>query len=140
MPEIPIKLRDSRLKMFGTHNRDTRTLSQVRSHYTSSPTEETNWSGYTTVESMNTRFLLRRSGVAASFHNVGSRRLRLLHQVQLYWYTGFSSSNAVCTKTAQTKQALVHHGPGDGVIKLNVGGKEFLTLLRRVPFNPIQCL
>jgi hypothetical protein len=32
---------------------------------------------------------------------------------------------------------LCRHGPGDGVIKLNVGGKEFVTLRSTVYLNPV---
>ena len=44
--------------------------------------------------------------------------------------TSSSSSSA-------TAPNIVRHGPGDGVIVLNVGGKEFLTLRSTVELNPV---
>jgi hypothetical protein len=43
----------------------------------------------------------------------------------------------VVDKNPSCLQELVRHGPGDGVIKLNVGGKEFLTLRSTVQSNAV---
>ena len=45
-----------------------------------------------------------------------------------------ASTSAVAVDAVPT---LVRHGPGDGVITLNVGGTEFLTLRSTVDINPV---
>jgi BTB/POZ domain len=46
-------------------------------------------------------------------------------------------NNPTCAELASKLTPLVRHGPGDGVVKLNVGGKEFLTLRSTVQSNAV---
>lgn len=49
----------------------------------------------------------------------------------------FASSSNVIVKCDEPATSLVRHGPGDGVVKLNVGGKEFLTLRSTIQSNAV---
>lgn len=49
----------------------------------------------------------------------------------------FASASNTIVKCDEPATSLVRHGPGDGVVKLNVGGKEFLTLRSTIQSNAV---
>ena len=51
--------------------------------------------------------------------------------------SGTAEAEASAAAEATTTPTITRHGPGDGVIKLNVGGKEFLTLRSTVESNQV---
>jgi hypothetical protein len=46
-------------------------------------------------------------------------------------------SETEMAESSSEVSSVIRHGPGDGVLKLNVGGKEFMTLRSTVESNPV---
>lgn len=62
------------------------------------------------------------------------RRSKIASKMRLQRPFPFSSASyAVVVEPA----LIARHGPGDGVVKLNVGGKEFLTLRSTIQSNDV---